>query len=100
MILSGSYLTVWVCSGGWDADEDAKYASYNQVQAEDLMFYDIANGYPLVMVEAMMEGRTVQELIDQVPDTGACTCCSQEFDATFVKTGVGRHPFCKIPTKP
>ena len=79
---------------GWGAEEDAKYASYNQVAAEDLMFYDIANGYPLVMVEGMMAGRTFQELIDQVPDTGACTCCSQEFAATFVKTGVGMHPFC------
>ena len=70
-------------SRGFDADEDAKYAAYNSIAADDLMFYDIANGYPLVMVNSMLAGRTLQQLIDQVPDQGACTCCSQVGQETY-----------------
>jgi len=75
------------------ANEDAKFPAYLHVKGTDIMFYDVVNDYPLLYANDMYSARTLGNQIGQLQDQGGCTCCSEEYSAAFVKTGVA-HLFC------
>ena len=75
------------------ANQDAKYPAYMKVKGTDLLFYDASHGYPLLYVNSVFASRTLGNHIGQLSDKGGCTCCSEEYTADYVKTGVA-HVFC------
>ena len=76
------------------ANEDAKFPAYLHIKGTDIMFYDVVHDYPLLYANDMYSARTLGAQIGQLQDKGACTCCSEEYPAAYVKTGVA-HLFCK-----
>jgi len=76
-----------------ETNEDAKYPAYMHVKGTDLMFYDVVHDYPLLYASDMFVARTLGAQVGQLVDKGNCTCCSEEYAAQYVKTGVA-HVFC------
>jgi hypothetical protein len=86
-------LTLLKTDSQFSANEDAKFPAYLHVKGTDLMFYDVVQDYPLLYANDMYSARTMGSQIAQLQDKGGCTCCSEEYSAAYVKTGVA-HLFC------
>ena len=80
-------------SSPFSANEDAKYPAYMDVKGTDIMFYDVVHDYPLMYANDMYSARTLGAQVGQLAWQGGCTCCSEEYPVTWVKTGVA-HVFC------
>ena len=77
----------------FSANEDAKFQAYMDVKGSDIMFYDVVHGYALMYANDMYGARTLGTQVTQLAWKGGCTCCSEEYPVTWVKTGVA-HVFC------
>ena len=96
---SGCSGSLWTSASTYNADspfnanEDAKYEAYLHVQGADILFYDVVNDYALMYANDMYGARTLGAQVGQLAWQGGCTCCSEEYPVTWVKTGTS-HLFC------